>query len=246
MRTRAFVDKSVPDVLRQVLQEYGLAGEEDARFLWTRPYAPNAHILQYQESDLAFLSRLLEHEGIFFYFQQSREGRDQIVVGDSPTAYDISFLGPRAPVAYEPQAEAHGGSALGSADLSEWWNDPKIFKLGCRQSLLPATSVIRDFDPNRFLMEAEHPLGPGSGTYSEYGNSVQTDEGARTLARIRAEEIGCRRRLFFGSGNDRTFRPGTKFALRGHYVAHYNTELLITEVNHSWSQEIGEGDPPAV
>lgn len=81
VRSRAFQQKSIPDVLKEVLA--GLATD----FRLTGTYHPRDYVAQYNESDHAFASRLMEEEGIFYYFKHA-DGGHTMVLGDHVDAHD--------------------------------------------------------------------------------------------------------------------------------------------------------------
>ncbi len=80
VRSRIFQHTTVPDILKQVLKglevSYKLTGE----------YKPRDYCAQYRESDFDFISRLMEEEGIFYFFEQSASGHT-MVVADTPQAH---------------------------------------------------------------------------------------------------------------------------------------------------------------
>ncbi len=65
---RIFKDVSVPDVVEEVLKRAGLSSGGDFQFHLKGSYRVRPYCVQYDETDLDFLSRLLEEEGIFYYF----------------------------------------------------------------------------------------------------------------------------------------------------------------------------------
>ncbi|WP_380177454.1 type VI secretion system Vgr family protein [Kalamiella sp. sgz302252] len=75
---RFFVDKSVPEVVAQVLQEHGLKGWE-YEFALAADYPKREQINQYQESDLAFIERLLSEVGIFYFFSLHPDTQTEVV-----------------------------------------------------------------------------------------------------------------------------------------------------------------------
>ncbi|MCD3983332.1 type VI secretion system tip protein VgrG [Escherichia coli] len=83
---RFFVNKSVPEVVTEVLQEHGLKGWE-FEFRLKKTYPKREQINQYQESDLQFIQRLLAEVGIFYFFTQQPDTQTEIVhFGDSQAA----------------------------------------------------------------------------------------------------------------------------------------------------------------
>ncbi|MBZ8646262.1 type VI secretion system tip protein VgrG [Escherichia coli] len=83
---RFFVNKSVPEVVTEVLQEHGLKGWE-FEFRLKKTYPKREQINQYQESDLQFIQRLLAEVGIFYFFTLQPDTQTEIVhFGDSQVA----------------------------------------------------------------------------------------------------------------------------------------------------------------
>ncbi|EET8040774.1 type VI secretion system Vgr family protein [Escherichia coli] len=83
---RFFVNKSVPEVVTEVLQEHGLKGWE-FEFRLKKTYPKREQINQYQESDLQFIQRLLAEVGIFYFFTLQPDTQTEIVhFGDSQAA----------------------------------------------------------------------------------------------------------------------------------------------------------------
>lgn len=75
---RFFVNKSVPEVVEQVLQEHHLHDWE-YEFNLKQHYPRREQINQYQESDLAFIQRLLAEVGIFYFFTLQEEAQSEVV-----------------------------------------------------------------------------------------------------------------------------------------------------------------------
>ncbi len=83
---RFFVNKSVPDVVEEVLREHGLK-EWEYHFLLKAAYPVREQINQYQESDLAFVERLLSEVGIFYFFTLHPETQTEVInFGDKQSA----------------------------------------------------------------------------------------------------------------------------------------------------------------
>jgi type VI secretion system secreted protein VgrG len=80
VQSRIFQHQSVPDVLKKVLQ--GL----DVEYQIQGAFQPRDYCVQYRESDFAFASRLMEEEGIFYFFKHSDAG-DKLVVANTPQAH---------------------------------------------------------------------------------------------------------------------------------------------------------------
>ncbi|GAL58211.1 hypothetical protein EV102420_09_02440 [Pseudescherichia vulneris NBRC 102420] len=75
---RFFVNKSVPEVVTEVLKEHGLKGWE-YEFTLKADYPKREQINQYQENDLAFIERLLAEVGIFYFFSLQPDTQTEVV-----------------------------------------------------------------------------------------------------------------------------------------------------------------------
>lgn len=80
-QSRIFQQKSVPDILKEVLE--GL----DADFEIVGTFEPRDYCVQYRESDFAFASRLMEEEGIFYFFRHRDDGHT-LVLANSPQSHE--------------------------------------------------------------------------------------------------------------------------------------------------------------
>jgi type VI secretion system secreted protein VgrG len=79
-RCRIFQQKSVPDTLKEVLKGF------DTDFQLSGRYEPREYCVQYRETDFDFASRLMEEEGIFYFFEHRKSGH-KMIVADSPAAH---------------------------------------------------------------------------------------------------------------------------------------------------------------
>lgn len=218
-QSRIFLEKSIPQIVEEVLRDHGLS-EDDYEFrLDTSRYPTQEFVVQVQESDLNFLHRLLEHVGIFYFFVQG-EDREKVIFGDSARTYEI-LVNPES-LPYLPRESAR-------------WLDPEVvLDFRARAQLQPNEIVLRDYNwrtPSASLLAtANH--SDGYGRYYEYGAHYKNaDEGAR-LAQVRAEEFEGRRLWFSGASDCRAFRAGMTWKLEGRF----GEEYLLTEVHHKASQ----------
>src|SRR5690606_3908234 len=83
---RIFERLSVPRILEQLLAEHGLLGDS-CRFALTGHYPPRDYCVQYAESDLHFLQRLCEEEGLHYHFQTHPEQSQVLVFGDDQSVF---------------------------------------------------------------------------------------------------------------------------------------------------------------
>jgi type VI secretion system secreted protein VgrG len=79
-RSRIFQQKSVPDILKAVLEGY------DCDFQLRVRYEPREYCVQYRETDFNFASRLMEEEGIYYFFVHG-DGRHKMIIADTPRSH---------------------------------------------------------------------------------------------------------------------------------------------------------------
>ncbi|QLK60064.1 type VI secretion system tip protein VgrG [Enterobacteriaceae bacterium Kacie_13] len=114
---RFFVDKSVPDVVKQVLQEHGLKDWE-YEFSLKADYPKREQINQYQENDLAFIERLLSEVGIYYFFTLQKDTQTEVVnFADTQSAWTF---GKTLPLNSPSGANDNGVDAVW--DVHVWHN----------------------------------------------------------------------------------------------------------------------------
>ncbi|PYN25427.1 MAG: type VI secretion system tip protein VgrG, partial [Candidatus Rokuibacteriota bacterium] len=100
---RIFQEKTVPDIIKEVFADHSMAVFEDGL---TATYAQREYCVQYRETDFAFVSRLMEEEGIYYYFEHS-DGKHTLKLVDSDSGH--KKLEGKASIAYHlPGRALHG------------------------------------------------------------------------------------------------------------------------------------------
>src|SRR5262249_37115774 len=98
---RIFQQKTVPDILKEAFEDL------DATFEIQGTFQPRDYVVQYRETDFNFASRLMEEEGIWYFFKHTEEGH-KLVVANSPLSHPE--LSDTSPVIYDNQ---RGGNRVG-------------------------------------------------------------------------------------------------------------------------------------
>lgn len=234
---RIFLDQTVPEIVEEVLKGNGFTAQDYEMKANARPYPKREYVVQYQESDLNFLSRLLEHEGIFYFFRQA-DDQEKVVFGDSTTAYESSP--DENPIPYRP---------LEKGGVEEWFGQEAIRTVTFRHQLIQSRVILRDYNyrtPSVDLKVSSPVAEGGFGTLYQYADHYKNSDEGKEMAKIRAEELKCRERLFHGSSNIRSFHPGLTFPLADHYREEFNRSYLITGVRHSLQQSMPLGNLASV
>ncbi len=234
-QSRVFQNVGLEDLVRAVLTGAGLAGA-DVEVELSEPPPVREYVVQYNESDLAFLQRQLEHAGAWYTFRHDESGRDVLVVTDDRQSF--------APIA-DPAIPYREGAGFGRSAAEA------IERFSIREQLGVDAVRVRDYNyrtPETGL-EAQAPVGDaasgeGSGAEREayaWGDHHKAPQEGERLAKVRAEEAAARRRQAEGSGDCAAFRAGRTFTLTDHYRPDLDGDYLLAEVLHAGSQAASVG-----
>lgn len=220
--SEVYVGETIPQMIEKVLAEASL-GEAAYEIKLAARYKVWSYYCQYQETNLAFISRLMERVGIYYFFAQMN-GHEQVRLVDAQT-----FHGKAArTIFYTPPGVLEQASP-----------EEGIQSYVCRVEPLPKKVVLQDYNYEKASMEllAEAEVDPnGSGESRIYGEHFETPDEGQRLARIRAQEFLCRGKRFFGESTAAGLQAGYVFKLERHYRRSFNGDYLATEVRHQGSQ----------
>jgi type VI secretion system secreted protein VgrG len=233
-RCRVFQEMTVPEIVLHVLSEHGMAAGKEVELRASAPHPKREYTVQYQETDYAFLCRLLEHEGMFYFFEHSEAGALTVIA-------DANFAFP-APAETNPIPFVAASGALGAPSRG-------VFALGHRARVVERAVELRDYNYRipSVALEAEADVDEaGVGLVFWYGEHFKDpDDGAR-LAALRAEELRARKHVYEGRSSAPGIRSGHRLALEGHFAPALDQVYAVVEVRHAadqgWSSQ-GGGAP---
>lgn len=209
-----FMDLSLPDILRKKLTMFQMAEGQDFELrLDAASYPSLEFVVQYKETDHAFLSRLCEHHGVF-YFHEQRGEREVLVFADDNTACRTE--GELEKVHFRGRGEQLG-----------------VYELHTKARLTPKVFVQRDYNyrtPQSDLTAmADNDVGFAGGVV-EYGAHFRDAEQGQRIATVRAQERKCERQVLYGKSTLGSFGAGRSYQLVGHPRG--DRALLLTQVLH--------------
>jgi len=224
---RIFQNLTIPQIIKQVFRDLGFSDFEDAL---GRPYREWEYCVQYRETSFDFVSRLMEQEGIYYFFRHE-QGRHVLVMAD---AYGAHTRAPGyASVPYYPKNEQQR-----ERDHIHDWH--------LAQEVQPGSLELNDYDfqrPSaRIDVRSAMPRPHAAGDYPLYdypGTYVQSSDGEH-YARTRIEALQTLHEQIELSGNARGLGSGHLFSLTGFSRKDQNREYLIVGARYYLSQESGE------
>jgi len=236
---RIFQALNTAQIVRAVLADAGVYQGDGALRIdpSVEAMAPREYCVQYMESDLDFVRRLLEDDGVPFYFvHQGDAGEALVLAGDEHTWAEVATLDGG------PIAILDAGAGTASAETFQWFDE--------RHALKTTAVTVRDYDFSRprasMDMTGRHALGAGRLARYEYpARSTITgyDDGQRAykthntarLAKLRAEEHQTRAHRGHGRSVVTGMTPGQSFTLQGHERPELDRRYLVTAVEHRGS-----------
>ncbi|MEJ2041096.1 MAG: type VI secretion system tip protein TssI/VgrG, partial [Desulfosarcinaceae bacterium] len=227
---------SIPDIVSQEIvassakgitkdAASGLAGD-DFEMRLTRAYPQREYTVQFRESDLDFISRLMEHEGIFYFFEQL-EDREKMVLSDNNVHF--AALEEDDTLAYRP------ASGMARAE------DEAVLSFAVKHRRVPRKMVIKDYNyrmPHLTLQGEALIDKKAHGICSDYGDHFKSPEEGDEMARIRAQELLCGKSTYRGHADSIRLWPGWRFSLDDHFRESFNAGYIVTAISHSGRQPL--------
>jgi type VI secretion system secreted protein VgrG len=214
---RIFQYKSADKIIRAVFDDLGFS---DYQMSLTRQLRVREYCVQYRETAFNFVSRLMEEEGIFYFFKHE-DGKHTLVLADAKTAYADCA---------EADVEYYGGS-LSPNHVSSWehqyqyragkWSQTDYNFETPGASLLTSTDTVIDL--------------PDIGTYEMFdypGLYYKTPDG-KPLTRVHMEEEETPYDVVTGASTCCTFTSAGKFTLTHHECESEKKAYVLTSVQHS-------------
>jgi type VI secretion system secreted protein VgrG len=226
---RIFQNKTALDIILEVLfYPYGNVSSWSLLNRTTETYRTWDYCVQYQETDFNFVSRMMEHEGIYYWFEHAM-GKHTLILADSPGAHLV--LPGHAQIPYI----APDSAVIADEEHIESWVVSKQVDTG--------GYVTDDYDftkPRAKLEQRKnHPLGHANDNYKFYdwpgGYTQPTPDGER-YTKVRLEELQAPHEILHGRTNVRGMAPGYHFNLYRNPRGDQNRDYLVLSVDYWWKE----------
>lgn len=218
---RVFQNKTVPQIIKQLLEEHGIPDVSDRLHA---SYQPRQYCIQYRESDFSFLSRLMEDSGIYYYFTHTLEAHT-LVLADDRSSHDPTAGFEKVPFS---RHDSDDPAAIG-----------QYFDWHVRRQLQPGKYVLRDYDYQKPAVDLSATCADPNPhaaaeceVYDHPGGYAEITDGER-LARLRMEELNAQHESASGTTNVRGIGVGALFTLTDHPRSDQNRQYLVVNARYA-------------
>jgi type VI secretion system VgrG family protein len=224
IKSEIYIDSQhIPQVIRQIFSDALLTAVlRPIPAKW--PDTPLPFICQYEESLLDFATRLMEREGLYYFFEEEN-GAESVVIACGKSAHKPGG----APYVYHE---------AGLQDAT--YDESAILKLSMRRQLLPLQVVLKSYNYQKsslgLIEESATVKADGVGEIVLADEYFPYSSEGKRLAGMRAEALLCRERLFSAESPAVGLRAGGLFRLSGHYRTDFNQEYLVVAGTHQGRQ----------
>jgi len=219
---RIFQETTTHEIIKTILEEAGITSDS-YRFALENFDRKRGFCVQYQESDLDFISRLMEEEGIYYFFEHYKD-KHVMVMCDSMSVH--------LPLNGNPSITCNSGNGL-VADKES------VSHFTFSQRRTPEAFAHSNFffkKPDLDLTRKKTGAQQTRYEIYEYAALHTTQAHGDILAEVRMQQLLALRKQGHGQSSSCRLIPGYKFTLADHEANSLNVEYLITDVSHAGSQ----------
>ena len=209
---KIFQNKKVTEIIAEVFSKNGFTDFDDRT---TGTYSERVYCVQYRESSFNFVSRLMEDEGIFYFFEH-KKGKHTLVLADDLDTYKNSA----------DLAEAEIGNSFIRNCLVE-------------QVITTNKYSVNDYNfetpDSKLLSLAGSPKGDTFQVYEYPAKYLESSQGD-AISKKRLESFSFLKKMISGESTYRTFNAGYKFKLKNHQRSDLNAEYVLYKVTINVTQ----------
>lgn len=215
-----FQNKTALEIIKKVFSDLGFTDFKDST---TKTYNSREFCVQYGESAFNFVSRLMESEGIFYFFDHSSSTHTMVLADDSSAYLSMPGLA-------TVQASPSGRS---------WETSDAIVECNVQQQVIVGQYKSDDYN---FTTPSTDLLATASGddtsrSVYEYPGEYTTASDGETVTSLRLDALQAPGKLLKGNSQCRAFRAGAKFTLANHYRSDANSSYVLSSVTQNGDQD---------
>lgn len=224
-----FQEKSVLDIIKDVFERAGIS---DYELRTSETYEPFEYCVQYNESDFHFISRLMEQEGLYYFYEHS-EQKHLMVICDKASTHKPGTLDSLAFNAAAGTAQSYRASDdIGGHHILERWTE-RVSSLGHERV------SMRDYDfkkpekpvDGKAVEKGEHPQDAQE-HYTYPGQFIEKSR-ANRISQVRLDEFRARRQTYAGQTSAKGVCAGATVKVENHPTKRLNQEYMIISSYHT-------------
>ena len=221
-RTEVFLHHNIPEIIKAVFKN---AQFKNYRLNLSHHYQKLPFICQFQETDFNFISRWLEHEGIYYYFEHTSE-QTTLILTDHNTSHKVHHGFKTLP--FNPE---------GIFDSVKYSGVITVFS--SKMVKLPKTLELKAYnytDDTKSITATAEISSHGAGTIEAYDENVIDEADAKRIAKVKAQVLGYQNKIYSGNGQALGMAPGYYFELFQHFIPAYSQSYLVYQLTQNGSQ----------
>jgi type VI secretion system secreted protein VgrG len=215
---RIFQNKTTKEIVAEVLKDAGIPADAVV-FRLSATYEKRLYCVQYDETEWAFVTRLLAEEGIAYWFDFEGEDKPTVIFADDKSAY----------------SEIQGTIVLPYEDPHGTIPFRHFFELAITESMVPTAVAVRDYDVRAPAVFIEGAAGKGSLEHFEYPARVLTSDVAKARAQVRLEQLQRFQLRAEGASDCIRLQPGHVVEVEGCADDWMNRRYLVVQLEHEVS-----------
>ena len=220
---RIFQEQKVPDIIKDIFQEHGMS---DVEYRLRGTYREWEYCVQYRETDFNFISRLMEQEGIYYYFEHF-EDKHMLILTD-----EVSTHSPFPQFETIPYHSSSGQLSAQIDDHLQYW--------AVTQLIQPETYATKDFDFKNpegdlfsiLMQPGDHAFPIEQPEIFDYPGEYTERPDGENYVEIRLQELRSQHERVSGGGPCRGISAGCLFTLMEYPREDQNKEYLVLSVSH--------------
>ena len=231
VQSRIFQKNNVPDIIKQVFKD---AGMEMYYSLDVQSYPEREYVTQYQESDLAFISRLMEESGIWYFFSESPVAAKSVF---SAITYEKMIITDSISNFRNVKNESTFKYRPKSGLVNQIDNEEKecFTHIEVERKMIPEQVTVKNINyrtPETDLSLCKLIPKGDSGTHYWFGGSFKDTGSSEKEANLLIRRFCSQKVIVSGSGDCPGIRAGTQFTLEEHMRQDMNTSFTVTSIAH--------------
>ena len=234
---RIFQEKSALEVIKEIFSDRGFSDIQDKT---SSTFEKREYLVQYRETDYEFVTRLMEEEGMYYYFTHD-SSKETLVLADGSGSH--SPLQDAAEIRFEFKEDGGSGGGAGSFKREE----DHIYEWKSSERVNTGKVSLTDFDFTKPTTDLKALTAIPKGKHShkdievyDYPGIHVTADFGKTRTRVRAEALASEYKRTWGKSNVRNMAVGGTFKLKEHPRTDFNKEYLVLGASHKLQIETDE------